>query len=421
MTGTNAAGGSGPRHPGTNLAHMGDYNQSVVLDAVRRAPDGVSRVELQQQTGLAAQTVSNIVRRLLDTGMVVESGKQARSTGKPRTIVTLDPDGGYAVGVHLDPAVITCVLLDLTGRVRTRAAMPTPLDNDPHRIISLVADQIEQLIMNSDVDGGRIAGIGIATPGPIDQDENLVVDPPLLFGWHRVPFRKILADLTGLPVEADKDTTAAAVGEMWSGIGHTVDDFLFFYVGTGFGVGMVHGGEVMRGSSGNAGEIGHIIADPDGPPCDCGLRGCLSAACMPSNLVREAETAGVIADDRVSRGGLAISESFGRLCDAADSGDERAVAIVDRAADRVGRGTSVITNLLDINRVVFGGPYWPRLADRFLARVPAIIGEQSIGNTFRAPQVGGTELGADVGAIGAACLVLNRRLGVRSARLRIGP
>lgn len=307
---------SAPRHPGTNLAHLGDFNQAVVLDAVRRAPDGVSRTVLRDQTGLAAQTVSNIVRRLLDAGMVVESGKQTRGPGKPRTIVKLDPDGGYAAGVHLDPAVITCVLLDLAGATRARAAIPTPLDTDPHRIIALVADQVRRLVDESEIDRGRIAGIGIATPGPIDEDASEVVDPPLLFGWHRVPFRRILAEETSLAVESGKDTAAVAIGEMWAG-SDTADDFVFFYVGTGFGVGVVHAGEVVRGTSGNAGEIGHIIVDPDGPPCECGLRGCLSACCMPSNLVREAESLGVIPDDRVSRSGPAISASFTRLCDAA--------------------------------------------------------------------------------------------------------
>lgn len=81
----------------------------------------------------------------------------------------------------------------------------------------------------------------------------------------------------------------------------------------------------------------------------------------------------------------------------------------------------MITNLLDVDRVVFGGPFWPRIADRFLARVPGIVDELAIGREFHSPRVDGTELGEDVGAIGAACLVLSRRLGVRSAKLRIGP
>lgn len=419
MTDRRAADPAAPAYPGTNLAHLGDFNQAVVLNAVRRARGGVSRTVLRDQTGLAAQTVSNIVRRLLDTGMVVESGKQTGGPGKPRTIIELDPDGGYAVGVHLDPAVITCVLLDLAGTIRARAVIPMPADTDPHRIIALAAEHVHRLIAESGVDRDRIAGIGVATPGPIDQDAAEVVDPPLLFGWHRVPVARILADETKLPVESGKDTVAVAVGEMWAG--SAGGDFVFFYVGTGFGVGLVQEGEVVRGTSGNVGEIGHIIVDPDGPPCECGLRGCLSSCCMPSNLVREAEAAGVIRDDRVSRGGPAISASFARLCDAADAGDERAARILDTAAERVGRGVSVITNLLGADRVVFGGPFWPRIADRFLARIPAVMDECTIGREFRSPVAEGTELGEDVGAIGAACLMFSRRLGVRSAKLRIGP
>lgn len=105
---------------GTNLPRMGDFNESVVLDAIRRHPAGLSRVELAQATGLSAQTVSNITRRLLDRGVARESGKHNTGSGKPRTLLEIVPTSRYAVGVHLDPAVITCVLVDLLAETRNR-------------------------------------------------------------------------------------------------------------------------------------------------------------------------------------------------------------------------------------------------------------------------------------------------------------
>lgn len=128
MTSKKASAGKASIRRGTNLPRMGDFNESVVLDAIRRHTAGLSRVELAQATGLSAQTVSNITRRLLDQGVARESGKQSTGSGKPRTLLQIAPGARYAVGVHLDPAVITYVLLDLLGTVvaqrseRTRAA-----------------------------------------------------------------------------------------------------------------------------------------------------------------------------------------------------------------------------------------------------------------------------------------------------------
>src|SRR6185312_7030985 len=105
------------RRRGTNLPKMGDFNQAVILDSIRRSEEGLSRVELAGLAGLAAQTVSNICRRLLDSGLIVEAGKDGSGPGKPRTILRLNPKGMYVVGVHIDPALTSYALLDAVGTV----------------------------------------------------------------------------------------------------------------------------------------------------------------------------------------------------------------------------------------------------------------------------------------------------------------
>ena len=158
---------------------MGDFNLTVILDAIRRSSGGLSRVELAQIVGLSPQTISNISRRLLDQNLIVEAGKEGTGPGKPRTILRLNPKGMYALGVHLDPAVTTFVVLDLVGSVVRHARIDTPGGNDPSAVITTIADQIGRLVDDSGVDRDRIAGLGVAAPGPIDLDNGTVVDPPL--------------------------------------------------------------------------------------------------------------------------------------------------------------------------------------------------------------------------------------------------
>ena len=111
---------------------MGDFNLTVILDAIRRSPAGLSRVELAQIVGLSPQTISNISRRLLDQSLIVEAGKEGTGPGKPRTMLRLNPAGMYAVGVHVDPAVLTFVLLDLVGDVVRHTRIPTPDGGQPN-------------------------------------------------------------------------------------------------------------------------------------------------------------------------------------------------------------------------------------------------------------------------------------------------
>jgi len=363
---------------------MGEFNQSVILDSIRRAPSGLSRVELSKATGLAPQTISNICRRLLDTELIVEAGRESSGPGKPRTLLRLNPDGRYAIGVHLDPTVMTFVMLDLTGAVVAHERRRTPTVTNPERIIG--------------------------APGPIDRDTGTVVDPPHLIGWHRVPLRDALAEATGLPAVLDKDVTAAAVAEMWAGGSNGVGSFIFFYLGTGIGAGLVVQDEVLRGSSDNAGEIGHIVTDPGGPPCFCGLRGCIAVSCMPQALVQEAELLGVLGDTTMGSDTRTVDARFTELCDAAAEGNAVAQEIIDRSAVRISKAVAVVANLLDVDRVVFGGPFWSRLSEHYLRRVPQLLEEARATRSIHRITVTGSELGEDVAAIGAACLILDRAL-----------
>lgn len=405
---------------GTNLPRMGDFNSAVVLDAIRRSVAGLSRVELGHATGLSAQTVSNICRRLLDEHMVIVAGKTSNGPGKPRTMLKLNPAGVFAVGVHLDPAVVTFAILDLTGAVVHRSHRATPAASDPEHLIRQIADDIEDLILDSGVERSKIAGLGVATPGPIDPDRGTVVNPPNLLGWHLVPLRDALARATGFEVLIDKDVTAAAVAETWAGGPSGAGSFVFFYLGTGIGAGLVLRDEVVRGSSDNSGEIGHIIVDPDGPPCVCGLRGCIAVACTPQSMVLDAVDRGVLDALSETPDAQEFDAQFSFLCDLADAGSAAATAILERSAVRAAKAVSVITNLLDVDRVVFGGPYWPRLSELYLLRIPGLLDELMMARSIHRTDVVGTGVGEDVGAIGAACLVLDHALAPRAARLLLG-
>ncbi|MFA0848640.1 ROK family protein [Curtobacterium sp. WHRI 8282] len=419
---------------GANLPSIGGFNRTVVLDAVRRSPDGLSRVELAARTGLSAQTVSNVTRFLIEAGMIVESGTVVSGRGKPRTILRLEPGSRYAVGVHVDPAVVTYVLLDLAGTVVAASTTSTPTADDPSEVVRTIASAVDGLVADAGVAVDSVLGVGIASPGPIDVEAGIVVDPPFLPRWRDVPLRDALAEATGYPVLLEKDVTAAAVGEMFLAGESSARNFAFVYFGTGFGVGLVVDHEPVRGVGSNAGDAGHIMVDQGalaGTPDGSGTRGEVGAAVAPDRLVRIARSRGLaLSGGAVTEPGAAavaadadsvdaVNAAWDELAAAIADGDDTAVTLAAEAGTVMGNAVVLIVNLLDIDRVVFGGPFWSRIASAALpAARTAIVGSPLL-VPKHAVQVVESDRGADVAAVGAACLVLDAALSPRASTLLI--
>jgi predicted NBD/HSP70 family sugar kinase len=404
---------------GTNLPAVGEYNQTVVLDAIRRRPEGITRSEIAALTALSAMTVTNACRRLLDAGLVDEHGRRTSGPGKPAAVVKLNPGGGFAVGVHIDPAAVTYVLVDLSGTVRDHSRTGTPTARESSAVIAEMATAIEGLVVGSAVDRSRILGIGIASPGPVNVDDGIVLNPPMMPNWHRVALRRSLAEATGLPVLLEKDTTAAVVAELWFAGPGTSRDFAFMYYGTGLGTGLSVSGEVVRGISSNAGDAGHLTVDPGGAVCTCGRRGCVGYITVPRTLVERAVLDGVLTateagdlDDTVD-----VEAAFGRLASLAAAGDPGAEAILADTARALARSIVVIVNLLDIDQVIFGGPFWAPISAAILGALPDAVRNDPaliVAHPVRFTQ---SAIPIDVAAVGAATLVLDNTFSPRPSAL----
>ncbi|SEN94047.1 Sugar kinase of the NBD/HSP70 family, may contain an N-terminal HTH domain [Actinacidiphila rubida] len=394
---------------GANLPRVGGYNRAVVLDAVRRRSP-VSRVELAQATGLTNQTVSNVVRRLLEAELIRETGQAPSRGGKPRTLLSLCPDGAYAVGAHLDPDSTVAVLLDLSGRVLRRQRMDTATGSDPEQLVRLLGRTVNGIITRAGVPREKVLGLGVAVPGPIDSGRGVVLDPPNLPAWHQVPLVDILGGATQLPVVMDNDATAAAIGERWAGGADRAGSFLFVYMGTGIGGGVMLADAVLRGDSGNAGEFGHVLVDPGGRLCHCGARGCLEAHAAPyAVLAAFAERHGRAAAESL---GLSLDPGrtrtdWNRLCTAAARGDDRAVEALETAAGHIGRAALTAVNLLDVPRIVLGGEGLRGSEGYFRRAIDTAVNSWSMARRVRTVSVLPSLIGDAVGAVGAASLVLH--------------
>lgn len=290
-SGTGARMASGAS-AGANLVAVRSHNTALVLGLLRDAgAEGISRLELAERTGLTPQAVSKITARLREEGFAAEAGRRASTGGKPRTVLRLVPEAGHAVGVHLDRDELRVVLVDLDGAVVGERRSELDLGAGAEAVLAVVGDAVEGVVREGlgafpgaegSAEAGSLLGVGVALPGPLDHVRGVLHRVTGFPEWAGFPLRDALGERLGVPVVVDKDTNAAALGlsaggERDEGEGGS---FAYLHLGTGLGAGLVIGGRVHRGARTGAGEFGHQVIQLDGPPCECGNRGCVEALCL---------------------------------------------------------------------------------------------------------------------------------------------
>ncbi|TIT04311.1 ROK family transcriptional regulator [Mesorhizobium sp.] len=256
---------------GTNQEFGRPYNRRIVLESIRlHGP--IARGDIARRVGLTVQTVSTIVRELEEHGYVLSMREEPRGRGLPPATLRINPEGGYAVGIHVTPLGINAALINLSGDVIESTYREAP-SATPDLAFELIGAMVLELTGLRP--GGRVLGIGMALPGPFGVESMSFIGPTTMTGWKDVALRERLEASTGLPAFFETDMAAAAMGERLYGLGAGYSEYYYLYFGVGLGGVMVHEGSALRGAWGNAGEIGHIPVVPGGEPCPCGNRGCL--------------------------------------------------------------------------------------------------------------------------------------------------
>jgi glucokinase len=306
-----------------------------------------------------------------------------------------------AIGVDVGGTKIAALRVSADGTVSARAKHRTPAAD---QVATLSA--IEEAVEEVRADG--VVGIGIGAAGLVDVGRGMLLFSPNL-SWRHVPLREHLESSFGLPVTVDNDATAGGWAESVLGAARGVANSLFVGVGTGIGGGIVQGGRLVRGAHGFAGEIGHLIVEPDGPPCGCGNRGCWEQVASGRAIAwaGRADVAGR-PDGAIARlaGGDPARVTGELVTDAARQGDDAARAILAEVGRRLGEGIAGLVNVLDPEIVVLGGGAG-EASDVLLEPMRAAYLAAVEGADVR-PDVPivAASLGNDAGAIGAALVAM---------------
>lgn len=412
---------------GTSMVDIGSYNEKLVLQMIRSAPEGISQSQVVRGSGLSRQTVSLIARRLLREGLIETAGQRIAGRGKPTTILQAVADSRWTIGLHLDPAHLTVVICDLQGSAVDTATLAAP-SADAAADIARIAAEIERLCTlhgavkahevpalapGEGADGAGplhdpprrvVLGIGIAAPAPLDVAGGVIVEPPWLPGWHGVPVAAELEAATGLPVLLDKDTNAALTGEIWAGHLPAEETVLYLYLSHGAGSAVSVDGRVHRGASTHAGEIGHLPTGVADEICRCGRHGCLNLFTDARRMIERASAAGadLCLDD--------IPAAVDAIAAAAERGESGALEAVERHLAAVVAALDILARIHDPQRIIVGGPVLAALLPLAAPRIRAGTAHWLEGSGCA---LHFSELGNAAGAIGAACLFLEEELSPR--------
>jgi glucokinase len=311
-----------------------------------------------------------------------------------------------SVGVDVGGTKIAALRVTGEGSIEASTVIATPVSDQDAALPAIEA------AITSVIDDGVVA-IGVGMAGLVDGRSGVLLTTPNLV-WRNLPLGERLHVAFSLPVSVENDATAAAWAERCLGASRGHDDSLFVGVGTGIGGGIVMGGRIVRGAHGLAGEIGHVIVEPDGPVCGCGNRGCWEQVASGLSIARAG--ARTVTDDPGSAIGRLVDGDPGRVTgeivsQAAREGDSHATALLAEVGRRLGEGVAGFVNVLDPEIVVIGGGVG-EAGELLLAplRVAFAAGLEGADVRPEVPIVPAA-LGNDAGAIGAGMLALERVAG----------
>ncbi|HWT23673.1 MAG TPA: ROK family transcriptional regulator, partial [Solirubrobacteraceae bacterium] len=253
-----------------------------VLEALYRHP-GSTRAELARRSGLSRPTVTAFVEELARAGLVRDAADDAgaRPHGRPPARLSLAPRAGFAVGIDVGHQHIRVALCDLAGTPVATDWSPAQVDHAPEASLDLVRELVTGLLRDAGVNRDRVLGAGMALAAPLERGTGAVHVQGFLPGWVGLRPGRELERRLGLSVTVQNDANVGALGEKVFGAGRGVDDLVYVRLSAGIGAGLILGGRPYEGTGGLAGELGHVLADPEGLICRCGNRGCLETVASP--------------------------------------------------------------------------------------------------------------------------------------------
>ena len=387
-------------------------DEMLLLDATFWSAGG-SRHGMAERLGFSRSKANGLIAGLVEQGLLCEAGLQQSSGGRRAENLQLHSDLGVLIGVDIGATSLEVAVLRLDLTVLAQRTDVIDVRQGPGVVLARMRVLMREVLAESGTHAKAVIGIGIGVPGPVNFGIGQLVNPPLMPGWDSFSIRDYLREDYAAPVFVDNDVNLMALAESWR-LKRSLSNFLVIKVGTGIGCGIVCHGEVYRGATGSAGDVGHICVDQAGPRCHCGNLGCVEAmAAGPAitRLATEAAASGqsaALADTLRLQGHIDATD----VGLASRAGDAAANAIIQRAGSLIGQMLASVVNFFNPSHVFIGGGI-TRIGPLFLAAVRQSVYQRSLALSTRHLEIQYTPLGVQGGVVGAGVLAMHETLKAR--------
>lgn len=358
-----------------------------------RGQNQLTRSEIQARTGLSRVTVSQGVQDLISKKVLTEIDGELSQGGRKASTLSLNENAGYIGIAYFSATSISIAVADLKGQIVKEERTTVYISEGPDSILpSAISTLVEML--NTFPKSKRL-GIVVGVPGPVSHSLSKVVSPPIMRGWDKINFQKEFGEATGLPVFLENDTNLLVLAEHRL-IYPETDNLILIKIATGIGGGLIINGELLRGSSGSAGDIGHVQLDAlKGTQCRCGHTDCV-----------ESFSSGWALTEKIISMGYDVSDTsdIAELC---RNGDTQILHLIKEASSYIGHAVADAVSLLNPSKVIVVG----RLVDAtdiVLATIKEVVYQRSGALATKNLEILPSKLGDDMALLGSAQLGLDR-------------
>lgn len=370
----------------------------------------MSRSRLAAVTGLNKSTISSLVDELLARQLVHEIGLETSGAGRPATLLEMNPNTGGIIGVEYGVDFVSVLLADFMGQVLWRGHEATDPSQGQEATTQQIFKLVDQAINVCQSKQHRLLGIGIATPGTVNIEEGLLIFAPNLH-WRNVPLcQEYQQRYPSIAVFVDNDANAAAVGEHLFGVAQRTPNFIFVFAGIGIGGGLFLNGDLYRGKSGYAGEIGHslVMVEAYQPPCHCGNRGCWETYANQYSIIERVRDR--LQVKRTSLIPSLMTQQNSELTipviiQAAEYGDPEAIEALGETGLAMGMGIANLINIFNPELIVIGGPL-SAAGEFLLPTIQESIQKHTLPEILHEVQIKLSASGPDASVIGAVSMVV---------------
>ncbi|MFG2769846.1 ROK family protein [Streptomyces sp. NPDC048350] len=379
-------------------------NRFEVLRRFYAAPHARTRQDLAAKTGLSFATVANLTAELIDTGVLVETGRDGSGGGRPRSLLALNADRGTLVGVDVAETSVRTELFDLAlGELAVDERPLVSAAVTPEHVVELIGAGVDAVLHSTGTPRDHVLGAGISVPGLVERERGVSTYSPY-WAWQDVPMRDMLAERLSLPVHLDNPLKASTLAEMWFGAGREVDDLVVVTLRSGVGAGFALGGTLYRGSTNSAGEWGHTCLVFGGRTCRCGNLGCVEAYVGVPGIVETLRA--------ISPGDPLLSvrnqeeRLLGGLAARAADQDPVAMEVIRQTAAYLGAAVGNLVNLFNPQALILANQVADHLGERLLAETRAALADHTLAQPLRAVTLRLSSLPHDAVSRGAAAFAL---------------